>query len=256
MAEARMHLYSVSGLAHIANVSVRTLHYYDEIGLLRPSNRSEAGYRQYTRPDLMRLQQILFYRELDLPLMEIRSMLEDEAFDPLNSLKNHRTGLIARRERLSQLIETVDQTIIQIMEGKMTISDEELFAAFTPEQAERYREEAKEQWGEERVEQTEQKLKKLSKYEWEHVQEEGGLVAQELASLMDRSVEDPDVQRAVARHHAWIENFYPAPAEVYRGLGQMYAEHPEFRAFYDRFAEGLADFMQIAMDYFADEELG
>jgi hypothetical protein len=125
--------------------------------------------------------------------MEIRSMLEDEAFDPLNSLKNHRTGLIARRERLSQLIETVDQTIIQIMEGKMTISDEELFAAFTPEQAERYREEAKEQWGEERVEQTEQKLKKLSKYEWEHVQEEGGLVAQELASLMDRSVEDPDV---------------------------------------------------------------
>jgi DNA-binding transcriptional MerR regulator len=110
------------------------LHYYDEIGLLRPSNRSEAGYRQYTRPDLMRLQQILFYRELDLPLMEIRSMLEDEAFDPLNSLKNHRTGLIARRERLSQLIETVDQTIIQIMEGKMTISDEELFAAFTPEQ--------------------------------------------------------------------------------------------------------------------------
>jgi hypothetical protein len=56
--------------------------------------------------------------------------------------------------------------------------------------------------------------------------------------------------------YAWIENFYPAPAEVYRGLGQMYAEHPEFRAFYDRFAEGLADFMQIAMDYFADEELG
>jgi DNA-binding transcriptional MerR regulator len=251
-----MQHYSVSRLAEIARVSVRTLHYYDEIGLLRPSNRSKAGYRQYSRQDLMRLQQILFYRELGLPLMEIRGILDDEAFDPVNSLKNHRTGLIARRERLDKLIATVDQTIIQITEEKMTISDEELFAAFTPEQAERYREEAEERWGKERVEQTEQELKKLSKYEWEKVQEEGGLVAQKLASLMDRPVEDPDVQQAIARHHAWIENFYPAPADVYRGLGQMYAEHPEFRAFYDRFAEGLADFMQMAMAYFADEELG
>jgi DNA-binding transcriptional MerR regulator len=251
-----MSLYSVGGLARLAGVSVRALHHYDEIGLLCPSARSEAGYRQYDRHDLMRLQQILFYRELDLPLGEIRSILGREDFDPIKALQNHRAGLMARSERLLQLIETVDQTITQLMEGSMTLSDEELLAAFTPEQAKRYQKEARERWGEERVEQTEQKLKKLSQGEWERVQEEGSLVSQELASLMDRSVEDPEVQKAIARHHAWIENFYPAPAEVYRGLGQMYAEHPEFRAFYAQYAEGLADFMQQAMTIFADEVLG
>ena len=251
-----MSSYSVSGLAQIAGVSVRTLHYYDEIGLLCPSARSQAGYRQYDRQDLMRLQQIMFYRELDLPLQEIKNMIEKEDFDPIKTLQDHRAGLVARNERTIQLIETVDKTIMQIMEGRMTLSDEELFAAFTPEQEERYRKEARERWGEEHIEQTEQRLKKLSKYEWEKVQEEGTLVAQELTSLMNRSVEDPEVQDAVARHHAWIENFYPASAEMYRGLGSMYAEHPEFRAFYDQFAEGLADFMQKAMTYFANTKLG
>jgi hypothetical protein len=183
-------------------------------------------------------------------------MIEKDDFDPIKTLQDHRAGLVARNERTIQLIETIDKTILQIMEGRMTLSDEELFAAFTPEQEERYRKEARERWGEEHIEQTEQRLKKLSKYEWEKVQEEGTLVAQELTSLMNRSVEDPEVQEAVARHHAWIENFYPASAEMYRGLGSMYAEHPEFRAFYDQFAEGLADFMQKAMTYFANTKLG
>ena len=137
----------------------------------------------------------------------------------------------------------------------MTISDEELFAAFTPEQAEKYKKEARERWGEDRVTQTEQELKKLSKAEWQRVQEEGGQVTEAIAVLMDRSPEDDEVQRAIARHHAWIENFYPAPAEVYLGLAQMYVEHSEFRAFYERYAEGLAIFMQRAMRIFAENEL-
>jgi DNA-binding transcriptional MerR regulator len=248
--------YTVSGLARLAGVSIRTLRYYDEIGLMKPSTRTEAGYRQYDQEDLLRLQQILFYRELDMPLIEIRDILEDEDFNPVEALRSHREGLLARSNRLRRLIETLNTTIEQLEEGQMRLSDDELFAAFSPEQASRYRQEAREQWGEARVKEAENRLRKLSREEWEKVQAEGGLVAKQLASLMDQPVESPNVQEAIARHHAWIENFYPAPAAVYRGLGQMYAEHPEFRAFYEQYAPGLADYMRQAMELFADSQLG
>ncbi len=137
----------------------------------------------------------------------------------------------------------------------MTLSDDQLFAAFNPEQAKRYRDEAGEVWGEERVQETERKLKSLSQQEWQAIQEEGRLVAQALASLIDRDASDAEVQIQIARHHAWIETFYPAPAEVYLGLAQMYVEHPEFRSYYDRFSPGLADFMQDAIRVYSEEHL-
>ncbi len=137
----------------------------------------------------------------------------------------------------------------------MTLNDEDLFEAYTPEQSDRYQREARERWGEARLAQSERRLKRLSKDAWQKVQKEGGLVTEALAALMDHDADDAEVQEAIKRHHAWIENFYPAPAEVYTGLAQMYVEHPEFRAFYDRFAEGLADFMHEAMLVFALNEL-
>lgn len=250
-----MKVYTIGALAKLAGVSVRTLHYYDELGLLRPSSRTKAGYRQYDQQDLIRLQQIMFYRELDVPLQAIEDILDAESFHPIKALQRHRVGLVARCERLLNLIETVDRTITQMEEGGMGIKDEELFSAFSAEEAERYRRQARETWGEQRVETAEYKLKQLSKQEWEKIQQEGEYVAEQLAMLLDRPVDDPEVQRYVARHHAWIENFYPAPAEVYRGLGQMYVEHPEFRAYYDQYAEGLADFLQEAMAFYASEQL-
>jgi DNA-binding transcriptional MerR regulator len=205
---------------------------------------------------VLRLQQILFYRELDRSLAEIRDILENEDFNPVEALRLHREGLLARSNRIRDLIETLNTTIEQLEEGYMRLSDEELFTAFSPEQADRYRQEAREQWGETRVEETENRLRNLSREEWEKVQAEGDLVAEKLASLMDQPVDAPEVQEAVARHHTWIENFYPAPAAVYRGLGQKYAEHPEFRAFYDQYAPGLADYMRQAIELFADTQLG
>jgi DNA-binding transcriptional MerR regulator len=250
-----MSAYTVSQLAQIAGVSVRTLHYYDEIGLLQPSDRSPAGYRLYRHPELMRLQQILLYRELDLPLVDIRAMLEAPDFDAIETLHSHRASLMARRERLEEVIETVDRTIHQLTEGQMSMKDEELFAAFTPERTKRYRKEARQRWGEENVQESEERLRKLPKDEWQKIQAEGERIAEELAGYLDRQPDDDEVQVMIARHHAWIENFYPAPAEVYRGLGQMYIEHPEFRAFYDKYGEGLAIFLKSAMDIFADTKL-
>jgi DNA-binding transcriptional MerR regulator len=241
----------------MAGVSVRTLHHYDHIGLLRPSARTEAGYRLYEEADLLRLQQILFFKELDFPLGEIRRILDDPGFDQVEALEHHRRLLQKRAERLARLLKTVDKTIRRLMEDDMNekMSIEELYEGFTDEQVEHYRREARERWGQV-VDETEERMQGLSKAQWQAVKDEGEEVTRAIAALMDRAPGDPEVQAQIARHHAWIEHFYAAPAEVYRGLGQLYVEHEEFRAFYDKVRPGLAGFMQAAMAYYAEHTLG
>jgi len=139
-----MTAYTISQLAKMAGVSARTLRHYDQIGLLEPSSRSAAGYRQYERRDLLRLQQILFFRELDFPLGEIQAILDDPDFDQVQALEGHRQRLQRRMARLSQLLHTLDKTLLQLTEDNMTLTDEELYEGFTKEQRERYEREANE----------------------------------------------------------------------------------------------------------------
>ena len=247
-----MKAYTIGQVANMAGVSVRTLHHYDHIGLLTPSARTAAGYRLYGEAELLRLQQILFFKELDLPLEEIGRILDDPGFDPVESLRHHRQLLQREMERLADLLNTIDKTIHRLTEDDMQMTDDELYAGFTPEQADRYRREARERYGTGVVEKAEQRAKQMSKAEWQAHGEEGEAVTIGLAERMDRPVDDPEVQALIARHHAWIEAFYPASAERYRGLGQLYVTHPEFRAFYDNYSEGLADFIAEAMAHYAD----
>jgi DNA-binding transcriptional MerR regulator len=247
--------YTVRQLAKLAGVSVRTLHHYDQIGLLKPSRRSAAGYRLYARADLLRLQQVLFYKELDLPLSEIQAILDEPGFDPLAALREHRRRLQARRQRLERLIETIDRTIQKISEDEMALTDEELYAGFSKEQADRYRREARERYDPALVEESERRLKRMSKAQWEALKQEGDEITRQIAGLMDREPEDPDVQEAIARHYAMMGKFYTLTLEIYRGLGGLYVEHAEFRAFYEKYRPGLADFMQAAMTYYCDHGL-
>jgi DNA-binding transcriptional MerR regulator len=247
--------YTISQLANMAGVSVRTLHHYDQIGLLRPSSRTAAGYRQYERQDLLRLQQILFYKELDVPLDEIHSILDNPDFDPVHALVQHRERLGQQVARLTRLLHTIDKTLARLTEDDMTLTDEELYAGFTPEQRERYEREAAEMYDPELVKIANQRVRKLTKQQWQAVKDEGDTVTRAIAKLADTPPESPEVQTLIARHHAWIENFYPASAEMYRGLGQLYTEHDEFRAFYGKYRLGLADFMRAAMAHYADSVL-
>jgi DNA-binding transcriptional MerR regulator len=247
--------YTVSQLADMAGVSVRTLHHYDHVGLLKPTARTAAGYRLYGEQDVLRLQQILFFKELDVPLSEIRDILDDPEFDQVEALENHRRTLLARAERLTRLLKTIDKTIQRLKEDDMTMTDEELYEGFTKEQIERYKREARERYDPALVEESERRLRKMTKAEWNAVKAEGGDVARAIAEHMDKGPHDPEVQTLIGRHHAWIENFYTANADVYRGLGQLYAEHEEFRKFYDKVRPGLADFMQAAMTHYADHNL-
>lgn len=255
MIEPRANTYTVKQLACLAGISVRTLHHYDQVGLLRPALRTPAGYRLYRHADLLRLQQILFYRELDVPLAEIQALLDRPGFDPARALRDHRRSLQEKAARLAQLIETIDRTLSQYTEGTQPMKDEELYKGFTPEQAKRYRREAAQSYGEERVKSTEDRIRGWGNEKWEVVKAEMGAATEAIAALMGRDPGDPEVQAQVARHHAVIEQFYPAPAEVYAGLAMTYTDHPEFRAFYEKIRPGLADFMRAGMEYYVEHHL-
>jgi MerR family transcriptional regulator, thiopeptide resistance regulator len=253
--EEIMKVYTVSRLAKLAGVSVRTLHHYDEIGLLKPSFRSESGYRKYQRKDLLRLQQILFYRELDFSLTEIKDILDDPEYDEIKVLKDHRNNIEKRIERLLNLLNTIDKTINHYKEDTMALRDEELYEGFSKEHIERYNKEVDEKYGPGTLKASRERIGKLSKEQWQKVKDEGGAIALEIAKLMDRLPESPEVQKLVKRHHAWILNFWTPNAERYKGLGKGYVENPEFRVFYDKYKTGLAEFLSSAMGHYADTEL-
>jgi DNA-binding transcriptional MerR regulator len=248
-----MKAYTVRQLADMAGVTVRTLHHYDAVGLLSPSTRTAAGYRLYWEEDLLRLQQILFFRELDFPLEQIAAILDDPGFDRVRALESHRRLLNEQVGRLQRLLTTVDKTIARLTEGQMGLTDEELYEGFSKEQAERYRREARELYGEEVVEASEQRAKQMTKAEWNAVKDEGEAVTRGCA-LADRPSE-PEVQALVARHYAWVAKFWTPDAASYAGLGQLYTNNPEFRANYDRYRPGLADFLRAAMEVYSVREL-
>ena len=253
--EKRASAYTVRQLANMAGVSVRTLHHYDHIGLLKPSARTAAGYRLYGTEDLLRLQQILLYRELGLPLAEVRRILDDPGFDPVQALAQHRRTLELHAERLAHLLHTIDRTIARLTEVDMSLTDEELYEGLPKETVDRWKREVNEQYDPKLVAESNRRVRGMSKDQWNSVKAEGDAISRRMAELMGRPAADPEVQTTIARQHAWIENFYPCSAEMFVGLGQLYTDNPEFRANYDKYRPGLADFMRDAMAYYAEHTL-
>ena len=203
----------------------------------------------------MRLQQILFFRELDFPLEQIAAILDDPGFDQVRALESHRRLLQEQVARLQRLLTTVDKTIAGLTEGTMGLTDDELYEGFSKEQAERYRREAREQYGTAVVEESERRAKQMSKAEWNAVKDEGEDVTRGLAALADRDPGEPEVQALIARHYAWVKTFWTPDAAAYAGLGQLYTDNPEFRANYDKHRPGMADFMRAAMEYYSAHSL-
>ena len=219
--------YTVKKLAELAGVSVRTLHHYDQLGLLTPSGRTEAGYRLYGEQELLRLQQILLYKEMDLPLPAIASILDDPAFDMVAALQQHRALLEERRRRTDLLLETVNKTIQKLTGGSEMITNEELYAGFPKETAASWRSEAMERWGKQKVEQSEQALRLMSKEDLEKLRKEGSAITAGLISLMHRNVSDPEVQQLVHRHYLHILQWWGKKTEegsldAYKGLSNLY----------------------------------
>lgn len=251
-----MKTYTVKQVSEFAGISIRTLHHYDKTGLLIPYSRTTGGYRLYSEEDLLKLQQILFFRELEFPLREIGSIMANPSFDQIEALENHNKILEKRISRLKNLQKTINNTIDKLKENQMDrLTEDELYEGFSKEQIERYKAEVREKYDPALVKESEKRIGKMSKQQWQAVKAEGEEVAREIAQLMDLSPDSEKIQQLIARHHAWIENFYTASAEVYRGLGEMYVENGEFREYYEKFRPGLAEFMKSAMAFYAENTL-
>jgi len=246
--------YPVKQLAKIAGISVRTLHYYDQIGLLKPARSPKNRYRFYEEDDLLKLQQIMFFRELDMPLEEIRRIISSPLFDVSGALRDHRKLIRLKMKRLGKLLETIDRTIKKINKDKK-MEDEELYGGFTKEEMERYSDEARQRWGHtEAYKQSAERVKKMGKVGLNKVLEESGKNTQAIAQAMGDglSPKSEKVQRLIAKHYDGLHAFYEPDPEMYKGLANMYVEDERFRAFYEKIAPGLAEFMRKSMLLYAE----
>lgn len=244
-----MKQYTIKQLAELAKISVRTLHYYDQINLLKPGGRRDNNnYRYYSQAELYRLQQILFYKELDLPLAEIKKILDNPQFDQVKALQKHAQQIKNKIERLKKLETTITKTINKFNHNH-TMTDQEIYEGFDPEQAKAYRAEAAERWGEDKVQASEQKIKKMGREQFAKVKAEGHELTESLASAL-RDRQDPgsaEVQELIKRYQQHLSNFYEVTKEIYLNLGKMYVDDPRFTAHYNKYEPDLAEFIYEAI---------
>ncbi|MES2088322.1 MAG: MerR family transcriptional regulator [Patescibacteria group bacterium] len=243
--------YSIQQLATLAGVSVRTLHYYDEVGLLSPVRENRNNYRQYGETELLRLQQILLYRELDFPLLDIKKILDSSNFSLHSALRDHRKIIEEKKIRLSRLLKTIDKTINKI-NHKNNMTDKELYEAFG---SENYAEEAKQKWGHtDAYKQSAARVKKLTKEDIAQIKAASDALMKELVKNMTRSPKDPAVQKLIAKHYDSLRTFYEPNLQIYRGLAEMYIADKRFTANFEKYAVGLAQFMHDAMIFFVENQ--
>lgn len=243
--------HTVKQLSKLAGVSVRTLHFYDEIGLLRPTRVGANGYRFYGDAAVLRLQQILFYKELGLSLDEIAEVLDQPDFDVVGALEAHRRALQQHLGRLERLLQTVDRTIAHL-EGGTTMDTKDLFAGFSDEQQAQHEQEAEALWGE-TVRESSRKWKAYSPAQKARIMAEGQAVYQDLLGQLDEPPASPAVQANIARWHQHIRHFFEPSVEVLRGLAHGYNDDPRFNATFRRLDPRLAPFMLAAIEVYCDK---
>ncbi len=242
-------LYTIRQLSTLAGISVRTLHYYDDIGLLTPSFVRPNGYRIYEEKEVRKLQQILLFRELEFPLDQIRDMMTSKTFDVKQALKDQCRLLELKKAKIQRLINVVEGRL----KGGDSMTDKNQFGVFTDTTLEEFKEEARKRWGNtDAYKQSAERTKHWTKADYDRIAEDGTKFTEALSKLMDRGIADEKVQHMIQKHYDGIKVFYDCPIEMYRNLGAMYVEDPRFRAYYEKFRKGMAEFMKNAIAYYCD----
>jgi len=241
--------YTVKQLADLAGVSVRTLHYYDKIGILKPEMYTASGYRQYGEEAVVRLQQVLFFHELDFRLEEIGRIISRPDFDVLEAMQAHRTLLLKRAERIDGLIATVDKTIKKL-KGETDMQIREYYDGFSDEQVEKYRQEVRERWGEDTLKESEERVIAMGKENFTALQAKGNAIFRAISDSMEKGFVSDDVQGQVARWREWLENFHHYSDEAALGLGRTYSSDPRFAEFFREINEDLPEFLTKAIEYY------
>jgi DNA-binding transcriptional MerR regulator len=247
--------YTINKLAEMSGVTTRTLRYYDEIGLLKPARISSSGYRIYGRHEINLLQQILFYRELEVSLDEIKEMTTSANFDANKALKEHHDKLLDKLARLELLIANVEKTILE-SEGRLTMSDREKFEGLKKdmlkENEAKYGKEIREKYGEEAITKSNAKFANLSEADFERSNQLVGEIIDHLLKGMDSGdAAGVDAHEAVKKHKEWLMFFWPEYSkEAHVGIGEMYVADERFTVYYDQHRPGMAQFLCDAIHAF------
>ena len=249
--------YSIKELSELAGVSARTLRYYDEIGLLKPSRVNEAGYRYYGESEVAVLQQILFYRERGFELKTIQRIIYDENFDMLNAMEEHLQALEKQKKETENLILTVKKTI-QSMKGECEMSNKEKFQALKEkavrENEEMYGAEAREKYGDEEVHTFNQKMLNMTEVQWERFKELEKVILMRLEEAVEHKTEAESeaAKTIVELHKEWLcMTWKQYSAEAHKGVARMYVADERFTKYYDRNVQGCARLLCKAVQYWA-----
>jgi DNA-binding transcriptional MerR regulator len=246
---------TVGRLARLAGVSVRTLHHYDEIGLLTPHERTANGYRQYAEADLERLQQILFYRELGFPLEEIATILDDPDTDSLDHLRRQHALLVKRGGQVAEMIAAVEKAMEAVTVG-ISLTPEERFEVFGEHDPDQYAAEAERRWGDTQAyRESRRRTAAYTKEDWKRAMARQQGNTQRLGEAK-RSGLPPTSQPAMdlaEEHRLAIDQwFYECGYAMHRKLGEMYVEDERFTQYYENVEPGLAGWVRDAIAANAD----
>lgn len=249
---------TVGQVADLAGITVRTLHHYDETGLLRPSGRSPAGYRLYTADDLARLRSVLFYRELGFALDDIAALLDDPAADTVSHLRRQHDLLTGRIQRLQDMVASIELHL-EARQMDIDLTPDEMLDVFGEEHTahhDEYAAEAEQRWG--GTDAWAQSRRRTSRYtaeDWEAALADQQAATERLAAaLQDGLPADSETAMDAAEAHRqqitrW---FYDCSYEIHRGLADMYVQDPRFTATYEAQAPGLAAYVRDAIRANAD----
>ena len=238
----------ISDVAKLTGVTVRTLHYYDEIGLLKPSEVTDAGYRLYNDADLEVLQQILFFRELDFPLEDIRKIMQNPAYEKESALRKQRELLLQKRSRIERLIALVDKTL----KGERDMSFRQFDTTEIEETKKKYAAEAKQRWGDTAAyAEYEKKTARTSDAQQRMLDGEGAMILSEFGRNRSLAPDSAQAQALVKRWQDYITSgYYTCTKEILSCLGQMYVGDARFTQYIDQYGEGTAAFMAAAIEIY------
>jgi MerR family transcriptional regulator, thiopeptide resistance regulator len=250
--------YTVKKLAALSGVSVRTLHLYDEMGLLKPAHRGLNGYRFYEEPQLFQLQQILFYRELGFELKQIKRIITQPGFDRMKALESHRRLLRARLTRTGELLATIDRTIASL-KGTLKMKNQDLFAGFSPEVQAKHEQDLVNRFGDDakqHIAQSKKRVKNWTKADWQKSGQTFAEICQDLVKLMGQGTPPnaPDVQQVIRRHYEWLKLFWTPNRQSYAGHAQFVLDS-ELRQAYAAHHPNLPEYAANAMKAFAEQSL-
>ncbi|MEG1311666.1 MAG: MerR family transcriptional regulator [Romboutsia sp.] len=248
-------MYMINEISKLTGVSVRMLHHYDKIELLVPSKRTDSNYRIYNDEDIARLYQILVFKELEFSLQEIKKILDDKNFDREEALKVQRNLILEKKNRLDKIIESIDNTIVNLGGN---IMNKKNFKPFSYEEVkkhqEKYKEEVEKKYGKSNAyKESKEKTSKYSKNDWENIMREADVIYEKLADLMDKNPSDDEVQELVEKWRNHINNnFYNCTIEIFRGLALMYVADERFTKNIDNYGDGLAQFLSESINIYCN----